>query len=41
MVQNGTDVVGAPEEQLDARLVELLRIMHRKHQAVQEVQPAS
>jgi hypothetical protein len=41
MVQNSTDVVNAQDEQLDARLAELLRIMHRKHLAVQEVQAVS
>lgn len=37
MVQNSTEAV-AEEEQLDARLAELLRTMHREHLATQEVQ---
>jgi hypothetical protein len=41
MVQNSTDVVNAQDEQLDARLAELLRIMYRKHLDVQEVQAVS
>jgi hypothetical protein len=41
MVQDSTDVVDAQDEQLDARLAELLRIMHRKHLDVQEVQAVS
>jgi hypothetical protein len=38
MVQNSPEVI-VQEEELDARLAELLRIMHREHLAVQEVQP--
>jgi hypothetical protein len=41
MVQNAQEVTAAQEEQLDARLAELLRIMHRKHLALQEVKPGS
>jgi hypothetical protein len=41
MVQNSPEAAAAQEEQLDARLAELLRIMRRKHLAVQEVQPGS
>jgi|HubBroStandDraft_6_1064221.scaffolds.fasta_scaffold2966085_2 hypothetical protein len=33
--------VAVEEEQLDARLAELLHTMHRKHLAQQEVQPGS
>ncbi|HEY1623197.1 MAG TPA: hypothetical protein VGG16_05310 [Streptosporangiaceae bacterium] len=40
MVQNSPEVVDR-EEQLDARLAELLRIMHRDHLDLQEVEPGS
>jgi|GEM_PF-4341475 len=38
MVQNSSDTV-VQEEELDARLVELLRIMQREHMAEEEVEP--
>jgi hypothetical protein len=40
LLQSDTDVA-AQEEQLDARLAELLNIMRRNHAAGQEAQPAS
>ncbi len=36
-----TQEVVAEEEQLDARLAELLHLMHRKHLAIQEGKTAS
>lgn len=36
MVQ-GAEEITAEEEQLDARLAELLRMMHREHVALEEV----
>ncbi|HEX6521168.1 MAG TPA: hypothetical protein VF070_14350 [Streptosporangiaceae bacterium] len=45
MVQNTGEIntadVAAGEEQLDARLAELLRLMYRQHLDHQEVQPVS
>jgi hypothetical protein len=40
MVQNNPENA-AKEEQLEARLAELLRMMHREHLAMQEVKPGS
>jgi hypothetical protein len=40
MVQNSPEVA-VQEEQLDARLAELLRMMHREHQDLKEVKPGS
>jgi hypothetical protein len=40
MVQNNPETA-VKEEQLDARLAELLRMMHREHLAIQEVKPGS
>ncbi len=36
-----TQEVAAEEEQLDARLAELLHLMHREHLAIQEARSAS
>jgi hypothetical protein len=41
MVQDSTEVVTQEEQQLDARLAELLRTMHREHLSLQEAEPAS
>lgn len=38
---NNTQEVAAQEEQLDARLAELLHLMHREHLANQETRSAS
>ena len=40
MVQNDPDVV-VQEEELDARLAELLHMMHRERQDLEEVQQGS
>jgi hypothetical protein len=40
MVQNNPEAA-VKEEQLEARLAELLRMMHREHLAMQEVKPGS
>src|SRR6202034_4568180 len=41
VVQNNTQEAADQDEQLDARLAELLRMMHREHLALQEVTPSS
>jgi hypothetical protein len=41
MVQNNPDTSVKEEDQLDARLAELLRIMRTQHLALQEVKPGS
>jgi hypothetical protein len=39
MVQ-GTQEITAEEEQLDARLAELLHVMHREHVALEQAPPS-
>jgi hypothetical protein len=41
VVQNNTQEAADQDEQLDARLAELLRMMHREHLALQDVTPSS
>ncbi len=41
MTENVPEDAAADEAQLDARLAELLHLMHRQHLSLQEAQPVS